>query len=292
VIETLKALLSTLSPNIDITLGDDVTIEDVSDDCEVTVKHGAEPQEKAVVGHDEVVLYPETFDSDEHDEYRTFVERYKRREGRIATTGAEREAEAIESVENDEVTSVVDFFDGLVSNRHHEVLKKAQYLRTLSEKSNADIDPYRAKGDLADRYGYEAYYIANLVSSGYFDEGRCLRAVYRRLGETATDADEAFRSEFETMIREELVATFVNSDDSPHEVKTEIKSGVFGQLRHDPRIEFFDVCGLGATCERTIDTAVADLREDYPELETERKDRGEERVERLYPDTIENFGIR
>ncbi len=189
------------------------------------------------------------------------------------------------------MSDLVEFFDGLVSNRHLRVIRSSQYTRKLADQPGSGVDVYRAKGDLADKFGYDAYYIANLVSSGYFDRHRCLREMYREIEREESETTTQFRREFETLIREELVATFVNSDDAPHEVKTNIKSGLFGHLKYEPRTNFFDVCGLGSSCGQSIDEAVSNLRENYPALETERRDRGEERVERLYPDTIQDFGI-
>lgn len=290
-IGALKTLLKTLSPNIDITLGDDIDIDDL-EDCEVTIRNEREPDTKAVLGSEEVVLYPETFDAAEYNQYQTLVGRYKREKGRIATTNAHRETEAIESVVTDEVEAVSDFFDGVVSDRHHEIIKKSQYLRTLADQRDGEIDLYRAKGDLADRYGYEAYYIANLVSSGYFDQGRFFRELYR---DVQSDGDQEtephYREQFDLIIGEKLVATFVSADDSTHEVGTDIKSGMMKQFRHRPPVDFFDVCGLGEDCSRMIDTAVASLTEQYPNLRTDTMDRGEERVERLYPDSVQDFGI-
>lgn len=252
---------------------------------------GKDAENKAVVGAREIILFPSMFDGNEYSEFQTLTGQYKRQEGRIARTDTEQEAKAIESVDDNEVAAVVDFFDEIVSDRHCEILRKAQYLRSLTDDLDSSFDVYNSKGDLADRYGYDAYYIANLVSSGYFDEGRFFRSMYDVIQEEKKNPIPCYREEFELIVGEKLVATFVSSDDDVHEVHTDIKSAMMKYFRYQPRSEFFDVCGLGNRCERKINIAVEDICEQYPALKTEGRDRGEERVERLYPDTIQNFEI-
>jgi hypothetical protein len=251
-----------------------------------------EPDDKKadIVSRSEVVLYPGTFNSQECSQYHSFVREVKQETGRVARTDAEQDTEAIESVSEDTVSGI-DFFDGIVTDRRFQLLQTSQYIRQLADNQSRAFDVYGAKGDLAERYGYEAYYVANLVSSGYFDEGRFFRQLYFRLEENSSETDRQYRDALDTIVGEKLIAVFVSEDDSVHNVTCDAKSRLLKFHRYDTHSEFFDICGLGEECGQTIDEAVANLCDEYPALDTQQMDRGEERVERLYPESVDDFSI-
>jgi hypothetical protein len=48
---------------------------------------------------------------------------------------------------------------------------------------------------------------------------------------------------------------------------------------------------MGHRCKVTIDGAVEDLERDYEEMQYDDENRNEERVVRIFPETIRGFGI-
>lgn len=288
--ETLTTLLGTLSPDIDITFGDDIDIEDVGEDCEVQIKSESQG-EKVHVTREVVYLYPEQLQGEEYAIFQQLVRETKRGEGEVVRIDEKEETQALESTDTTEIDEVIQFFEGVIADRHISILKNSLYLRKLSETDEPilDFDVGQKKRDIAEKYGYEAYYMIHLTSSGYFDEGRYFQELYYELESGPDNTFEQYRREFEEIIGEKLIATFVNTDDTVYDVKSDIKAGIAKRFRYRPPADFFDVCGMGYRCEVTINGAMEDLAQEYELMEYEDEDRGEERVVRIFPETIRNF---
>jgi len=290
--ETLTKLLGALSPDLDVTFGDDVDIGDVDEESEVRIKTES-PGEKAHLTGETVYLYPEQLQGEEYVLFQKFVREAKRDEGEVVRADEKDETKALENTETVEIDDTIQFFDGVISDRHVSILRSALYLRTLSESDDPlpDFDVGQKKRDIAEKYGYESYYMIHLASSGYFDEGRYFRELYHEL-ETESDSTLGeYRDEFEEIIGEKLIGTFVNADDTTYDVKSDVKAGIAKHFRYRPPADFFDVCGMGHRCKVTIDGAVEDLERDYEEMQYDDENRNEERVVRIFPETIRGFGI-
>lgn len=288
--ETLTTLLGALTPNIDITFGDDIDVEDVNENCDVQIKSGGE-EKKAHITREAVYLYPEQLQGEEYVTFQSFVRESKRDEGEVVRVDEKEETQALENADTTEINDIIRFFDGVISDRHISILRSSLYLRKLSQNYDPipDFNVGQKKRDIAEKYGYESYYMIHLVSSGYFDEGRYLQNLYYQLESAETSTAERYREEFEEIIGEKLIATFVSADDTTYDVKSDVKAGVVKYFRYRPPANFFDVCGMGHRCEVTIDEAVEDLEQEYEMMEYDDEDRGEERVVRIFPETIRSF---
>lgn len=290
--ETLTTLLGTLSPDIDITFGDDIDVEDVDESCEVQIKSEGQG-EKACITREVVYLYPEQLQGEEYAIFQQLVRETKRTEGEVVRIGEKEETQALENADTAEIDEVTQFFEGIIADRHISILQSALYLRRLSEADEPilDFDVGQKKRDIAEKYGYEAYYVIHLTSSGYFDEDRYFQELYYELESRPNNTTEQYREEFEEIIGEKLIATFVSADDTVYDVKSDIKAGIAKHFRYRPPADFFDVCGMGYRCEMAINGAIEDLEQEYELMQYEDEDRGEERVVRMFPETIRSFGI-
>lgn len=290
--ETLTTLLGALSPDIDVTFGDDIDVEDVDEDCEVQIKSDSQA-EKAYVTRETVYLYPEQLQGEEYVLFQQLIGEAKRDEGEVVRVDEKEETEALESASSVEIDSTIRFFDGVLSDRHIAILRSSLYLRKLSESTEPipDFDVGQKKRDIAEKYGYESYYMIHLTSSGYFDEDRYFRRLYHEMENDSNAVSQEYRQEFEEIIGEKLIATFVSADDTTYDVKSDVKAGIAKHFRYRPPADFFDVCGMGHRCEIAINGAVEDLEREYESMQYEDEDRGEERVVRIFPETIRDFGI-
>mgnify|MGYP000153303412 CR=1 FL=1 len=293
VIESLALLLEAISPDVDVTLGDDidVNLEDVAQDADVRVIAQEGASKARIPDQDLVIINPEELQGDEYVRYQEFMRQGKKDTGRTTRLDKTEETKALESIDTEQFGDILSFFDGLVSDRHLAILRASLYIRIMvsNEGDLREFDVDQKKRDLAEKYGYEAYYMSHLVSSGYFDEGRYFQELHSDFdGGTGS---EQYREEFEEIIGEKLIATFVNSDDTPFEVKNEIRAGLRKHLTYNPPADFYDVCGLGQNCREKINQAIENLSEEYSEMQTQDNDRGMERVVRIYPNTVRDFDI-
>ena len=294
VIDSLVALLNALSPDevniasdVDITLGgDDVDIEQIEGST-INVKSGTEGP-KISIEQDRVVLYPDELQGDEYALFTQLTRAVKREAGRVDRFEEHRQTQALENSDKEYIDETIAFFDGLLSRHYIQLLRSCLYLRQITENSDwhADFNINQQKRELRERYGYETYYVAHLVSSGYFDEGRYFRTLFRELKVEYDDTAHRYQEEFERTVGEKLLAVFVSSDDEPVDVKQDVRATIAKHIRHQPRMEFIDVCGVGKECQRIINTFVRNMEEEHPTMEYENRDRGEERVIRLYPGTL------
>lgn len=292
-LETLQGLLGALSPDeIDVTLfGDDINLENIDADS-IEVKSGGD-NSKVTIRDDRVILYPDQLQGEEYAKYTQLVAQVKKEEDSIKRIGENEKTRALWGANKANIDETLSFFEGIISYRNVSLLRSALYLRQLSGGgepfSKFDVD--QQKAELKDRYGYEAYYVSHLASSGYFDEGRYFRNLYRKLEKAEGSTSRQYQEAFEQMIGEKLIAVFVNSADSTYDLKHDIRAGVTKHFRYHPRADFFDVCGVGTQCTRTIDRAIDDLSDEYPSMQYDERDRGNERVVRIYPGSFQEFGI-
>lgn len=286
VFEYLTTLLNALGPD-KIVFGDDISIEEIDENAEVKVK--TESQDKgAHVTRREVILYPSQFPREAYSHYATYIQQTKVETGAVKRIDASKDTKSLEHVDYDYIDNTIDFYDGLISENYISLLRKTLYLHEVKEHPELTLTKSidENKRDLANEHGYEAYYVTHLVSSGYFDEGRFFRELYENLSEERGPTDEQYWDEFEKIIGEKLIAIFVSSDDTAYDLKTSIKSGVAKHYMHRPPFNFIDVCGMGYKCGLTIDQALEELSNDFDEMDYEDRDRGDERVVRIYPATI------
>lgn len=278
--------LDRLKNLLEINTGDDIdiTVEEGARVTFVNDGHGMEIDEsERHIRYDFGSLdegeYTETIDI--IPEGREEAEDFEREEG-------EEEYRAIESADPSPVQETIRYFDGVLTDRYHEMLRQALFLRQIMElehrPSSFQID--ERKRDIAERFGDEAYYVIHLCSSGYFDENRYFRELYEEICETPGLDVEDFRDEFETIVTEEVMTLFVNMDDSPRQVQNGIRSNLAKYERYSVNIDFIDVRGIGERCRSSIDEAIENLEERAETLDYDYSRRGRELVVRIYPDSV------
>lgn len=297
VIESLTALLNALSPDeiniandVDITLGgDDIDLEQIKGGT-IDVESG-EHQDKVLIEGNRVVLYPDDLQGNEYALFTQLVRTVKSEEGSVDRLEEHQQTRALESAEKENIDGTIEFFEGVISPHYLSLLRSCLYLREVQESASSppDFNVDQEKSELKDRYGYEAYYVAHLASSGYFDEDRYFRELYHELEESERMTSREYREEFELTVGEKLIAVFVSEEDDVYGVKQDLRAAVAKHYRYRPRADFVDVCGVGEICAKTINEFIDGMSEEYPMMEYENQDRSHERVVRIYPGTLQGL---
>ncbi|NLV09139.1 hypothetical protein GOC74_04250 [Halomicrobium mukohataei] len=295
--ESLAALIGALSPD-EVNIANDVEINvggnhvDVDDVEGGSVRVGSgDNTHKIEFQEDKVEIYPNELQGEEYALFSQLVRQTKKESGSVDRISEHEEKRALEEANKDVIDETISFFDGLISGHYISLLRSCLYLNQAADRyqTSHDFDVEVEKRELKEKYGYEAYYVANLASSGYFGEGRYFRDLYHRLEEREGNAVIEYKEEFELTIGEELLAVYVSSDDNAEYVKHQFRGRVAKQFRHNPMVDFIDVCGFGEDCENVIEAFIEDIEEEYPSVEYESPDRGQEIVRRIYPGTLRSF---
>lgn len=274
--ENLKNLFDV---NIDISIVDITNVKvtgegqqpplTVSDDEELTVDVGAINEEK----RGEAMGYI----TDAYDE-----------EGEILKDTASDKKRAIESADRGEIDETLQFFRPKISDRYVKILEASLYLReTLEGDQYVPRDRVEAmKRDVAEKYGTESYYVINLCSAGYFDEGRYFRELYHQMASSDEWKEGDYKDVFEEIIENEPFTVFVSTDQNPYHVKSKVRTKLAKYQRYSVDISFVDVRGIGQRNHEIARGAVERLENELGEFEYDESVRDNEIVIRIRPDTV------
>jgi len=172
------------------------------------------------------------------------------------------------SEQNDEVLS---YYDGIIAERYHEMLRYSLRLRALIEMRDLTRDEInRRKREIADKTGQEAIYIASLCSAGYFDINSDLHDIYVTMGLNEEYDKVNFYKEFKKLVEEKLVAVFVETDDKVRDVRNEVRGRLKTHQQTDTVHDWLDIRGIGDQCRDTINSVVEDLEDEFIGIDYDR----------------------
>lgn len=272
--------LSRLRTLFDIEVGDiDITL------------FSKEGNEKVVQKEERVLVNLAELDDEERRELIDISNDHLEEEGRLLNDPVEEETADIEEGWDEQKAEILDFFDGLIYDRYHQILEKALYLRGVIEQNELtkqQID--KRKNDVADRLGGDAHYIANLCTAGYFDEDRTFREIYQQMYMGEGYQEHEFKDAFVIIVTEQLLCVFVERDQSVYEVKQDVRGTLAKYQREDPPNNYVDIRGIGDHCENIIDKVVSDLEDEYFGFDATEFHEGDQRVIRIHPASLPELG--
>jgi hypothetical protein len=291
--ELLTSLISAISPdeiniasNIDVTTGDDIDVSDVQD-TSLNVKSG-QNGDKIVIQEDHLIIYPNELQGEEYVLFERLTRTIKQDEGAVRRLPEQQQTEALEATNKSAIDETIRFFEDMLSDHYISLLRSCLYLRQIAEEESSypgfNVD--EEKRELKDRYGYEAYYFAHLVSSGYFDQERYFRELHSILENRSGITRVQYQDEFEQIVGEKLIAVFVSQEDTAYDVKHDVRAAVYKQARFGTTLNFIDICGFGRQCRETIEEVIDILEDEYPSIDYEQMDRNGEYVCRIFPATM------
>lgn len=204
--------------------------------------------------------------------------------GRVLRLDKEEEANAMEAAYSDELDEIREFFDGVVSDRYHDILDRSLHLRAVIESQHlSKTEIQERKGQIARRYGSDAIYLSSLVSAGYFDPNGGLRDLLVDMGLNPELNRANYQRVLSDYVDKKLFAYFVESDESVYNATQEVRGGLSRYQKEKPIHDWFDIRGIGENCATIIDGVITNLDEEFISLNyNERKD-GDSLWYRIYP---------
>ena len=200
-----------------------------------------------------------------------------------------RDKAAIKAVVSDaDIGETLDYFRPILPEHYSGTLEAALHMR----KQMSMMDPApsewvrKRRKDIAEKYDGETYQVINLCSAGYFDGDRYLRDLYEEMRATDEYREGDFAEVFEQIVEHGPFTIFVSAGDRVSEVKGRIYSKVRNRERHDVRVEFIDVRGIGSDNRAKIGEALERIVAEVGDFEAAIKSEEPERVVRIDPDTL------
>lgn len=213
-------------------------------------------------------------------------------EGRLLRSPVEEETEDIEQAWKPEYDEIIDFFDDLIFDRYVSIIRKSLYLRGVLEVENLSKEQIdKRKRDIAEHLGGEAFYMTNLCTAGYFDEGRIFRDMYFDMFYEGEYEAYKFKDFFQDIVQERTLCVFVERDQTTYEVVQDIKGRIAKWQRQRPPFSFIDVRGIGDECKGLIEDAIQRIDEEYISFDyTPYNDTEGHYVVRINPAAMESLG--
>ena len=201
---------------------------------------------------------------------------------RVLRESEENEAGAMERAWKPEYNEILQWFEGLLHSKHQEMLRAGLRLRGLinaMDLSKPEID--RRKEQLVERLGPEARYVANLTCAGYFDRGRVFFELYDTKFLNGEYKMHKFGDEVARVIENELIAVFVDLDDTTHDVCQEVRDTMALHQREEPITDFVDICGIGDRCHDVMDQSLELLKDEFFAMDAREWTEGEAKYVRI-----------
>jgi hypothetical protein len=207
---------------------------------------------------------------------------------RVLTDEEEEDAKAIEDGYDADKEDIVEYFDGLVSERYLDILENALHLRALIEKKDLTKDEIdRRKRDIAKNYGPHGIHLSSLAIAGYFDPDGGIRDIYVDMELNEQYDRYNFQSRLEELVENRLLCVFVQNDQDEQEVTTEVRGKLAKHQEEEPVNEWLDIRGIGGDCEHIIDGVMENLEDEFIGLDYDRwMAEGDETHVRIYPNTL------
>lgn len=270
---------------IDIEISD-ISLVDI--DIVKVSGEGRQPPLRVSDDKEELTVDVEAIDEEKRGEAMGYVTDVYNEEGEILKDTTNSKKRAIESANRVEIEETLEFFKPKISNRYVKILEASLYLRQTLEG-----DQYIPRGkvetmkrDIAEKYGPESYYVINLCSAGYFDEGRYFRELYRQMVDSDEWKEGDYQDVFEEIIENEPFTVFVSTDESPNQVKHKVRKKLAKYQRYSVDIEFVDVRGIGQRNHEIARGAVERLEEELGEFDYDESVRDNEIVIRIRPSSV------
>jgi len=282
-------LLSSLLPDIeigDVIIGGEKTVEK---NDQRTVIVNSNQTNRLDPPEDANVVDIAKLDDEQRERAReALVEEWESAE-EVFRESTARDIEAIEAgLSDSEIEETLTYFRPILPEHYFRTLEAALHMR--KQMSMMDSAPRewvrKRRKDIAEKYDGDTYQVINLCSAGYFDEGRYLRELYKEMREEEAYREGDFAEAFKQIVEHRPFTIFVSSGDQVSDVKQEIYSTIQNRERHDVKIEFIDIRGMGSENREKIRGAMERIVDEVGDFEAVIQNEEPEMVVRIAPDTI------
>lgn len=205
-------------------------------------------------------------------------------------------AEAVKGEEGKKrVNEIVDFYRGKVPPRFGQLLVQGMALRIAEDNKHMKRWEVRdRKEEIADahnRRGHphgEAYSVASICSSGYFDSNRLFQRMYREQVESGSWDEADYANAFEELVCEKPFVVFAQggSETSYTDAYNEMIGKSLSASDYMYPLNFIDIRGRGGKARAKVTRAVEYIENQHDDPSVEFWNRNGQSVARVYHETL------
>lgn len=234
---------------------DDLIDEDVYETpCAGVVEGDSEAEIREVDGVNKLVVDPAKFDYERRLAMSDEMDDLLEEANGFSLTPASGIAEAVKGEAGKErVDGIVNFYKGKIPPRFRQPLIQAMALRIAEDNKPMEQWEVRKRKRQAakahEKRGYsrpEAYNIASLCSSGYFDAERLFQRLYKKQVESGDWSDGDYANAFEELVCDKPFVVFVESGTSYKEIYHQMLGKSLNVDDYMAPLEYIDIRGKGS----------------------------------------------
>lgn len=194
------------------------------------------------------------------------------------------------AIDRSDIKSTASFFEKYLPSRDIEILRRCLYLRLEWEDEGTYTDSRHMadrKNDLRSEYGDIAGIVANLSSSGYYDEDGYLRKMFREMDRNTELTPDDYKQIYDEILTDEAFCVFVSGRDRVPMIKREINNKLSAYNNYPVNLDFVDVRAQGGKNRAKVEQAVLEIQRNAPQLHFEVWVRPRETAYRIFTDELE-----
>lgn len=250
-------MLGALENIFDIEFSPDITISNVS---LVNIDGGDKLQKEGRA----LLVNVDELEPEERREILDLPQEQFEEKGRILRQEEEKETAAIEQGYTEDYQEILNYFDGIISERYHAILDTSLHLRGLiKERDLSKEEIINRKRDMAERFGPEAFYLSSLATAGYFDPDGGVRDIYVDMELNEKYDRYNFQNRFEDLVEDKLLCVFIEDEEDVYEATQEVRGRIAKYQEEDPINNWLDIRGIGPSCEEIISSVMENLEEEF-----------------------------
>ncbi|WP_152420467.1 hypothetical protein [Halococcus thailandensis] len=170
-----------------------------------------------------------------------------------------------EGVTTQDIRSTTSYFEDYLPDREVDLLRRCLYLRIEWVDDTSYTDSRQMtdrKASLRREYGDKATAVANLASSGYYDEQGYLRVVFEKVKNDGSISRGEYISIYDELIRDQPFCVFVSGKSNIPEIKKEILSKNGTLSAYQIEIDFIDVRAQGGNNRGKLEQSILEIQRD------------------------------
>lgn len=160
---------------------------------------------------------------------------------------------------------LLKYFDGKIPHSDSVLLEAALFVRKLFEKKNPEAKEARMR---LLKKGSRAKNICNLCSAGYFET--VIKPLHEEMEKSPDFSYKKFLNIYNVIIDEAAFAVFIHLGMDLDEVESKIREKIKRNRKYG--VEFVNVHGISYENVSKIKKVIADIENEYPEIDVEIKD--------------------
>lgn len=192
-----------------------------------------------------------------------------------------------DALTREDIQSIVKYFSKYLPDEEVELLQRCLYLRLEWEDDSTYTDSRQMtdrKSDLRRKYGNKASVVANLSSSGYYDENGYMREVFKKIERAPTLGPTDYQQIYNQMLQDEPFCVFISGKHRVHNIKELILSKINAYDKYPISLDFVDARGQGGENRAKLEQAILELQREADAMHFEVWVQPRETSYRIHPE--------